>query len=482
VNKIRISKIRMNRTRWEFLITLIGLGSLIFAIAKSRAIDFEQYQQYRNTIVQLQQKESNFIQIILSSRYELYVSYDPLVNNLNVQKEIQQQLANIPDFLNDREKQEIQTLLKERETLLSQKESLSEWFKSQNSLLKNSLRYLPLLASQLEAQVSRDTEETSRENSNSLTNLRIIFNDLLRNLLLYNITNNEDIAPVIEQQIERLSQLREQEQISDREFPIQLAISHANIILTQKPQVEELTAQLLISSPQKTQDLANLYRISYQKARQTIGVYRFLRSGLFISLLVWLNYLFLRRFYWARKNSASQPENIVSQEPQDIKSPELSEQKRVVENSIKSGNSQSTVDRGNSELIADVSSEKNNEQDNICQPSQSTNEQDEFWEDFQSVALLEAEEERQLETLQVRGSTDLVETEERKSIATLPLSPTNSKNLQFWLQTVNHRTSSLAIALHKYIQQKPCKIWLDRLRHLSRDRFAKFKRKRTKIR
>lgn len=582
--QIRLQRITLNRSHWQLLVTLIGLGGLIFTIAKSREIDLDRHQQYRDTIAQLQQKESDLNQIVLNARYELYVSYDPLVENLNSQKQIQQQLENIPNFLGRKERQEIQELLKERETLLTQKESLSEWFKSQNSLLKNSLRYLPLLASQLEEKVTNERETTSLEgtpSNSSLTSLRIIFNDLLRNLLLYNITTNENLEPAIKQQIVQLSQLNEQDKISDREFPIQLAVSHANIILTQKPQVEELTSQLLISAPQQTLDLANLYKISYQKARHSVDTYRFLRAGLFFILLIWIDYLFLDRFSRFRQNNAqSNTIKARTKEIQNSPSLELSaEQTEIVEFEARSMRSPQITEEIPDE-IEEIDREKNLEQDNLREEKQEREfaepiheefnekkdlkekieedisieaereqpktdkievndrlleevscDKNELQEDSKSrklldekveflvktkaaldeensknieanmsinanshveidkhespnVIFLEVKEEKPLDSqksLQIDESANGVQSNSCHAIAKPKFFSSDSKNRHPWIRKVDWEASTLLSKIQSHIQQKTCKIWLDRFDLFRKDRLAQFKRKKDKI-
>ena len=126
----------------RLFIALAAIFILAFLINKSLSVDFNQHQRYRIAIVQLQEKDATFNQDILKSKYQLFTSYDLLVNTLTTQKTIQQQLQEIPIFIDAREQRQIQSLLATQAELLQQKEKLSERFKSQNAALKNSLRYL----------------------------------------------------------------------------------------------------------------------------------------------------------------------------------------------------------------------------------------------------------------------------------------------------------------------------------------------------
>ena len=119
------------------LITVVLLGKLAY---QSSATSFARYQAYQDNILALRELETNFNQEILKSRYELFASYDAIVQNLAAQDAIHAQLNTIPRFVGGQDRREIQRILEERRVALEQKDDLSEWFKSRNALLKNSLR------------------------------------------------------------------------------------------------------------------------------------------------------------------------------------------------------------------------------------------------------------------------------------------------------------------------------------------------------
>ena len=263
-----------------------AIAILIFLLAKSMSINFSQYEKYRESLFHLEEQESVFSQDILRARYELFSSYDSLVYNLNTQTQLQQQLQNIPSFVTKKRREEINEILAERQIKLEQKVEFTERFKTQNALLKNSLRYLPRLARDLSAQA---------EKQENLTELRITFNDMLRRVLLYNIGNNQSLVPQIKERIDELSQLREENEITTQEFPVNLAISHANIVLNEKPQIDNLTNQLLLPLNKYTKNLENIYDRSYQQSIAKVNNYRLAAFGWFLALLIIVNYLVIKR-------------------------------------------------------------------------------------------------------------------------------------------------------------------------------------------
>ncbi|NET33031.1 MAG: hypothetical protein F6K19_13600 [Cyanothece sp. SIO1E1] len=296
----------MNRNQRLRATSMVAAAILIsgLLISKSLSVDVGQAQQYRSAIIDLQREESALGQYVLQSKHELYAFYDPLVENLAAQAAIQQHLlAEIPSFIDAKGQQEIKRILTERANLLEQKQDLSEWFKSQNSLLKNSLRYLPFLASQIEGNSDNQTRVVAAFAPPSLeapppsgtqvwlTPLKLALNDLLRNILLYNISTDQSLTPTIKQQINQLSQLRDQYKINENDFPITLIISHANLVLTQKPQVEALTTQLLSPLQQQTGDLEQAYDQYYQQAVTVTNQYRLYTYGWLLFLLALVSYM-----------------------------------------------------------------------------------------------------------------------------------------------------------------------------------------------
>ncbi|MCC5618430.1 SpoIIE family protein phosphatase [Nostoc sp. CHAB 5836] len=269
-------------------IALAAILILAFLISKSLSIDFNQHQIYRSAIVQLQEKDATFNQDILKFRYELFNSYDSLVNSLTAQKKIQQQMQKFPSFIDKKEQRQIQNLLAEQAELVQKKEKLSERFKSQNATLKNSLRYLPTLIAEIKEPAS---------DQKWFVPLKTTLNNLLYDILLYNLTASEDLKPLIKAQIRKLSQIKDQYKVSEKQFSINLTISHTIIILNNKPQVDELTNQILnIPIAQQAKTLETAYDDSYQKAIQTVNIYRLFAYGWSLVLLAGISYLIINKF------------------------------------------------------------------------------------------------------------------------------------------------------------------------------------------
>ena len=286
-------------TRRPRILFLLGL-LIIFLVSsflalQSRAVNPQKVENYQQAISRLRTSEAEFRQNILASRYELFASYDPVVASLRNQQAALEQLKEIPAFIDRRNRKEILTTLNDKEALIEQDEEHSERFKSRNALLKNSLRYLPLLTNQVEKNFNNPSLK-ERLQPEQITQLRSTLNALIRNLLLYSIASEDDLRTKVETLVQNLSKLNEQYELTSDEFPSQLAISHTNIILNAKPQVERLSAQLLASfSQDSTNNLEQAFKTGQQTAIRTTRIYQVVTGIWFLLLLIATNFFVFRR-------------------------------------------------------------------------------------------------------------------------------------------------------------------------------------------
>ena len=269
----------------------IGIGGsllLVFLVGKTQSIEFTEHEQYHEQLVKLKDNYAILNQNLLKSRYEILTSYDVFVKELSELKQTQQNMKNIPKFIHTEGVSEIKQLLVENAEVIKEKESLIERFKSKNAILKNSLSYLPILTRDIGYAESRDWY------------LETNLNDLLYNVLLYNLTSDEKIAPAIESQIDQLSEMKDQYAASDRSL-IELAIAHTKAIILHKPQVDALTKQLLELPTKQLSDLLyKTYEHHYEKALKTVNIYRLYTYFFSLLFLGWISYLIIDNLAKAR--------------------------------------------------------------------------------------------------------------------------------------------------------------------------------------
>ncbi|NET31993.1 MAG: PAS domain-containing protein [Cyanothece sp. SIO1E1] len=290
-----MKRTRMRPTR--LIKILMGIGAvllLLFLVNQSQSLDFEEYGQYHRILVRFKEKDATLNQGILRARYEIVTSYDPLVNDIEAQKQIQVALQQLPKFIDQSSQQQIQSLLAEHATVLQQKEEVLEYFKSKNAVLKNSLRYLPTLTLEL-------VENTTLQ-AKSIEPVATL-EALLQDILLYNLTADEALAPQITTQ---LAQFEEQYDDLENGALMALAVTHMKSVLNHKPQVDALTQQLLqLSTRFRFEQLEAIYENQYQRAIAAASFYRFCAYLNSLMLLGWLAYLAINNLTQANRKNAN---------------------------------------------------------------------------------------------------------------------------------------------------------------------------------
>ncbi|WP_353569828.1 DAHL domain-containing protein [Candidatus Albibeggiatoa sp. nov. BB20] len=293
----------MKHHQWLTMVMFImAIGVLILLIIKSRSIDFTEHERYQAAIFQHLAKDAMINRDILHSRYELVTSYDALVLYMNELQQIQLGLNQIPSFIPQKGQDKLQDILELREQELIEKGIVLEIFKSRNAILKNSLRYLPVLGEE-------DVWEWYQ--SVSTRSPSILMNALLHNLLLYNLTADELLAPSVLKIMQELTQFRDVDAQVEDEKLITLALAHAKNILRHKPEVDSLTAQLMpsIANAHATQ-LERTYHYYAQQAIKIASIYRLAAYLWSLMLVMWIGYFFVTHLQRANQRTKTILESI----------------------------------------------------------------------------------------------------------------------------------------------------------------------------
>ncbi len=280
----------MKQYRWFNILTIVSAAIfLIFLVVKSLSIDLEKHQNYQTALAHQNERKAIINQELLKSRYELFFSYDPLVNHLSELKETQAKLTEIPKFIEGKNREDFQQILAKSSQLIENTEQLLEDFKSQNSAFKNSLRYLPSLVSEI---ANKNYSQINNQN------LSASLDELVQNILLYNLTSSEDLTSSVKRTIKKLQQIKQENINIDREelFLIDLANRHAEIILSYKPRIDRLTQEILaLLNTQQSEELNKAYYSYYQKAINKTSIYRHFAYAWSLILLGWISYLAISR-------------------------------------------------------------------------------------------------------------------------------------------------------------------------------------------
>jgi len=212
----------------------------------------------------MKELDAEINQNLLKSRYQLLGSYDPFVQQLGEMQRIQNDLQTIPSFIGTRDREEIRRLIKVESGLLSQKRHLLEGFKSDNAILKNSVRYFPVIIAEMSLTAIKNNDLSLRDH---LANV-------LRDGLLYNDTPGSDLANKLNAEIVQLSDdVQLHPQLSSE---LNSAIAHATTILSVKPKVDSVIGSVnSLPIASSAENILSAYIGNYEDAQRISNTYRF---------------------------------------------------------------------------------------------------------------------------------------------------------------------------------------------------------------
>ncbi|NJN86636.1 MAG: PAS domain-containing protein [Leptolyngbyaceae cyanobacterium SL_7_1] len=235
------------------------LGCLFFWI-QSQAINFDQHSQYLAHLRQMQEIDARINQNVLLAKDGLLTYYDPIVQEITALEQLQVELSQPPSFINAQGQQELNQLLQIQAGTWREKEVLIQQFLSRNAVLRNSLSYLPVSISTV--------IEQSRMNPVLASQL----NTLLRNILLFNLSTSEDLAPQINQDMQ---QLLATPTSADSRADLENTIAHARQILNTRPVVAGFVNQIMaLPTYEHSEAIVQAYDRYYEQALQTSNTHR----------------------------------------------------------------------------------------------------------------------------------------------------------------------------------------------------------------
>src|SRR5450755_1464519 len=135
-----------SRTLRGSLAALVVGFLVVLSYSGVHAIDYAEESAYARDLRRVQAATAELNERVLRSRAALMAQYDPLIHALSDLRQLHQQLRRVPAFLGAEAERDLRRQLDASEQELRRKDELVESFKTQNSVLQNSLRYFPVLA------------------------------------------------------------------------------------------------------------------------------------------------------------------------------------------------------------------------------------------------------------------------------------------------------------------------------------------------
>ena len=240
-------------------------AALLFLLLwiKSHSVNLAEHNQYISALRQLQEQDARINQSLLQLRLGLLKNYDPIVSKQADIQALHNELALPPRFVGPNY-QQMQMQVQKSQQRWGEKNALIEQFNSGNSVLRNSLAYLPIAVENLASDSAVAPEIAAR------------LDTVLKEVLLFNLSATENVSE-IQQEIEQINTLS-----GSSDSDIASAMAHASVILEKSLETDELIEQALkIPTQQQGRTLAETYDSSYQRAVRAANLYRF---GLYLLL------------------------------------------------------------------------------------------------------------------------------------------------------------------------------------------------------
>ena len=265
---------RLNRFRaWFFaLACVVALGACALLYRRTQAIDIHAHEDLKDLLQNMRQVDADLGKGVLASRYGLINQYDALTHS---SAELEASRAELDSRLNGvvyrdaRSAQAAETLDRATRTLRND----IEQFKTQNSILKNSLFYLPVAGETLAAELSGPDPEFAHQ-----------VNTLVRSTLMYNLVRTETLRQRLLTQLDELRRARVR-----RESVAHLAqfLRHAETVIHQEDVVDPIVAR--VSSNTLTLPTATLESLCdehLEREAARANSYRVALSALVVLLVV----------------------------------------------------------------------------------------------------------------------------------------------------------------------------------------------------
>ena len=284
----------MNKTRIGYALAVIALIAVLgFLIAKTRAVNFDANTKVVATLRDLKQLDAEWNVDVLRSKTGLNNSYDPVASPLPLIDSLDSQLQNTTQAFfgtGSGDSERLEALLAAHKTAMDKKIALIEQFKSQNAILRNSSRFLPVAATDL-------IETVRAEPATSGTaQIEQSLNRVLTDAMSYALTPEEDLKARIEAGAQALQQQVEPMPEAVRERANTL-VAHVNTILKQQQIGDGLLGELAVLPVASTIDaLAEGYAQAHDQRLQTQQKYAQALMVYSVLLLLLLGYIGWRLF------------------------------------------------------------------------------------------------------------------------------------------------------------------------------------------
>jgi diguanylate cyclase (GGDEF)-like protein/PAS domain S-box-containing protein len=262
------------------LLGALAVALLTVSFLSTQTLDSEQHEQINDNLREIRRIDALLNEQVITSRYELQHNYDAIDDYAGTLQELMAALRAGPIVSFGDARGDILRLLAEHADIVTRKVALLEDYKTDNALLKNSLQHLPHGVAALSGNGDASTLALAQ--------------DLLRDVLTYNLTGERAVRGDVEREIAALEARTKRVDAVAGTYIANL-VSHALLALRLQPQLDGLVAQLLQSPLESINGNLHTAYFSFYKSRVALSDnYRVALYILSTLLLVMIVYIFIR--------------------------------------------------------------------------------------------------------------------------------------------------------------------------------------------
>lgn len=282
------------------------IGVLIFLVVMMRSVDLDTHNKIIGDLRDLKQIDANWNTDVLRSKTGFNTSYDPVANPLpliaKLEASLQAQTSELKDA-NGEDFQKFLAALADYKDVMGQKIALIEQFKSQNAILRNSSRYLPLAAHDLSAALHDSIKKPATR-----TEAEVIVRELATQSMTYILTPDASLSSKINEQVSALRKIATLAPADVLE-QVDMFCAHVETVIRQQDVGAKLLTQLTaLPTAEKIDwltDAFNRWHDHRLLARQHYGQVLIAYSIFLLGVLGWLAARLVNSYRELRKTNAT---------------------------------------------------------------------------------------------------------------------------------------------------------------------------------
>jgi len=282
----------------RFGLLLVGLllaSVLLFMYVNSSERQAASYIESRDLIRLLKQQDAIWDNEVLKARVALSHNYDPLVSPLHEMARLWQRLDIIESESGRHAPSLWETQRDEYLKAIKEKTRLVEQFKSHNSVLRNSLAFLPTAEDDIQAEFAQLSDDDKLQ----LQSVVIDTYDLLLSSMEFSLLTTREMAAEVLLGLNRLEVNKERLPVN-LHGSIDILSRHIALILREQPRVNELLEAVeAVPVSDHLDTITTLLEKDQEKAAskyQRNHVYLLVFATLLLLILVWLAIRLVRSF------------------------------------------------------------------------------------------------------------------------------------------------------------------------------------------